>query len=156
MCCLFYAPKRGHLSRTGVSSTQTIVNIRSTVNCGGEFTSVFVRDLYFGPKPIFIPPLLWKWYFFASLDTSFFNSYRGLFALNLPYFALDFPFFSFYSPFFNFLSFSSSFFPLSSLFFYIFPLFLFNFLYFFLKWHWLIFFPPGGGGIFLYIDPWYL
>ncbi len=92
---------------------------------------------------IFIPPF-WKWYFSPSHNMSFFDTYHGLFALILPDFAFILPFYSPFSPF------------LCPFFLFLlhFPLFLFLFLYFFPKWHRLTFSPPGGGGIFQYIDPW--
>ncbi len=74
--------------------------------------------IYFGPTIIFTVFLcpFRKWYFPPSCDTSFFDSFRTLFALILPYVAFILPFFF---PFSLFL-------PLS---FFSFPLFLFLFLF---------------------------
>ncbi len=103
------------------------------------------RGLYFGLKTIFIPPPPSENDIFSpSRDTSFFDSYRGLFALILPYFAfllpLFLPFSHFLSPFFLFLSSFFLFllhFP---------PFFSFPFHIFSPKRHRLIFFPPPQGG----------
>jgi hypothetical protein len=81
------------------------------------------RGLYFGMKTI--PPPFWKWYFFPSRDTSFYDSHRGLFALILPYFAIILPF---YFPFSHFLS----------------PFFLF-----------LLHFPPFSLRLFIFLNMWY-
>ncbi len=102
------------------------------------------RDLYFGPKTIFIPAhLFWKWYFSPTPDMSFFESHHGLFALILPYFEFILPF---YFPFSHFIS------PFF-LFFIIFPLFLFAFSYFSPQMTSADIFPWGVGVIFQYIDP---
>jgi hypothetical protein len=79
------------------------------------------NDIY--PPP---PPSFWKWHFSPSSDTSFVDSYHGLFVFILPYFAFILPF---YFPFF--------FLFLSHIFSYFFP-----------KWHWLIFPPVEGGGVY--------
>ncbi len=110
---------------------------------------------------IYSPLPFWKGYFVPSHDTSFLDSYRGLFALFLPYFAFNFPF---YFPFPLFLPLSSIFFPFLP------PFFLFLSPYFLFLLHFppfspplFIFFPPNdiswysplrGVGIFQYIDPW--
>ncbi len=102
------------------------------------------RDLYFGPKTIFIPPPpFWKWYFSPSRDTSFFDSHHGLLALILPNFASVLPF---YFPFSHFLS---------HFFLFLFPFFLFRLHFPPFSLHFFIFFPqmtsanipppPGGG-----------
>ncbi len=65
------------------------------------------RGLYFHLKTIFIPPFP-KMIFFSPRKTLFFNSYRALFALILPYF---FFFHLFYLLTSHFLSFSFSLLP---------------------------------------------
>ncbi len=74
---------------------------------------ISVRKLYLSPPP--------------SRNTSFLDSYHGLFGLILPYFAFIL---SFYFLFSHFLPLSSLFFSISSFFLH-FPLFLFPFSYFF-------------------------
>jgi hypothetical protein len=117
--------------------------------CSGADHKEYNRGLYFGLKTIFIPSPLWKWYFPPPRDASFFDSYRGLFVLILPYLAFILPF---YFPFSYFLSsfflFLSSFFLFLSPFFLFllhFPLFSSPFHIFSPKWHRLIFPPPGDG-----------
>jgi hypothetical protein len=132
MCRLFYAPKRGHLSRTIVSSTQTIVNIPSTVNCGGNLL-LYLSGIYILVQNRYLFPPSYENDIFSPLSTHHFSTPIVAFLPKSTLLCIRFSLFSFSSPFFHFLSLSSSFFPLSSLFFYIFPLFLFNFLYFFLK-----------------------
>ncbi len=70
-------------------------------------TPIVAFQPYFFPQYLLPPPLFWKCYFSPSHDMSFFDSYRGLSALILPYFAFILPFyfpFSFFlSPFFLFI-----------------------------------------------------
>ncbi len=96
---------------------------------------VFIdRDLYFGPKTIFIPPPSENDIFPPSCDTVFFfYSHRAF----LPILQLFYPF---TSPFLIF-------FPLSFFFLYIFPLFLFAFSYFFPQMT-SAYIPPQGGQVF--------
>ncbi len=114
-----------------------------------------VRGLYFGPKTIFIPPPLWKWYFFLLSRHVVFRlplwSFCLTFSLFCNYFTLLLPLFPFSFPF---LSFSFLFLPFS----FTFSLFFSSpFQFFSPKWHWRYFTPPppgGRGGIFQNIDPW--
>ncbi len=93
--------------------------------------------VYISVRKQYLLSPFWKWYFFPSRDTSFFDSHRGLLVLIFPYFAIILPFllplFSFSFPF---LPFSFTFYP-----FFFSPFHIFS-----PKWHRLIFFPPGAGG----------
>ncbi len=114
---------------------------------------ISVRKQYLSPPPpllkmILFPPLATSR--FSTPIVAFLPKFFSILHLFYPVsslFLIFFPLSSFFFPL------SSFFFPLSSFFFYIFPLFLFPFSNFFPQMASADIPPPGGGGIFQYIDP---
>ncbi len=108
-------------------------------------STVVRRSIVWSENDIYSPPPSENDIFSPSCDTLFFDSHRGLFALILPYFAFIlpfyFPFSHFLSPFFLFFSFIFS------------PFFSSPFHIFSPQMTSADISPPGGGGIFQYIDP---